>query len=179
MNPLHINWHAVFVPTVGLAELFLRGSVMYFGILALMRILRRQKGAINTADLLLLIIVADAAQNGMSAEYTSLTEGLVLVGTIFLWDYVLDALSFRYPFFHRILNEPPLPLVKEGKLQRMNMRKEMLTKDDVMEQLREQGIDDLALVKQCCLESDGHFSVVRFEDDDRQVRGNTTAGPAS
>jgi len=173
MNPFHIDWRAMFVPTVGLAELFIRGSAMYLGILAAMRVLRRQKGALNTADLLVLIIVADAAQNAMSAGYTSLTEGLVLVGTIFLWDYALDSLAFRFEFFRKLLNDPPLPLVKEGKLQRSNMRKEMLTKEDVMEQLREHGIDDLLLVKQCCLESDGHFSVVKFEADGEQVPPNT------
>lgn len=172
MHPLHIDWHAVFVPTVGLAELFIRISAMYLGILVAMRVLRRQKGALHTADLLVLIIVADAAQNGMSADYTSLTEGFVLVGTIFLWDYVLDTLAFRFKFFHRLLHEPPLPLVKDGKLQRNNMRKEMLTKDDVMEQLREHGIDDVSRVKQCCLESDGHFSMIKFEEEVEYVPGN-------
>jgi uncharacterized membrane protein YcaP (DUF421 family) len=173
MNPFDIDWRAVFVPTVGLAELFVRGSAMYLGILAAMRILRRQKGALNTADLLVLIIVADAAQNAMSAEYTSLTEGIVLVGTIFLWDYALDSLAFRFKFFRKLLNDPPLPLVKDGKLQRRNMNKEMLTKEDVMEQLREHGVDDLSLVKQCCLESDGHFSVVTFDAKSQKAPDHT------
>ncbi len=84
MSFMQIDWRALVVPTVGLAELFIRGSVMYLGMLILMRLLRRQKGALNTADLLVLIVIADAAQNGMASEYTSLTEGLFLVGTIFL-----------------------------------------------------------------------------------------------
>lgn len=166
MNPLHIDWHAVLVPTVGLLELFVRGTVMYLGILAAMRMLRRQKGALSSADLLVVILVADAAQNAMSAQYNSITEGIVLVGTIYFWEYLLDALAFRFDFFRKLLTEPPLPLVKNGKLQRQNMRKEMLTKDDIMEQLREHGIDDIADVKQCALESDGHFSVIKFDDDD-------------
>ena len=176
MNPFYVNWPAMFVPTVGLAELFVRGSVMYLGILAAMRILRRQKGALSTPDLLVLIVVADAAQNAMSASYTSLTEGLVLVGTIYLWDFVLDSLSFRFSSIRKLLNEPPLPLVKEGKLQRQNMRKEMLTTEDIMEQLREHGIDDMSLVKQCTLESDGHFSVVKFDNELRSPPAN--ASPA-
>lgn len=173
MNPFHVDWRGVFVPTVGLAELFVRGTGMYLCILAAMRALRRQKGALNTADLLVLIVVADAAQNAMAAQYTSLTEGVVLVATIFFWDYALDALAFRFAFFRKLLNDPPLPLVKDGKLQRKNMRREMLTKDDVMEQLREHGIDDISLVRQCCLESDGHFSVMKYrtadEDDPQNV----------
>ena len=170
MNPLHIDWHAAFVPTIGLLELFLRGSVMYLAILAAMRMFRRQKGSLNGADMLVILLVADAAQNGMSAQYNSITEGLVLVGTIYFWEYVLDSLAFRSPTFHKILNEPPLPLVKDGKLQRQNMRKEMLTREDVMEQLREQGVDDLSQVRHCALESDGHFSVIKVNDDGHRVR---------
>lgn len=165
MSFMQIDWRALVVPTVGLAELFIRGSVMYLGMLILMRLLRRQKGALNTADLLVLIVIADAAQNGMASEYTSLTEGLFLVGTIFLWDYGLDILAYRWPRFRRVLHEPPLALITNGRLQHHNLRREMLTKEDVLEQLRERGIDDIRRVKQCCLEADGHFSVVTFDGE--------------
>lgn len=142
---------------------------MYLGILALMRTLRRQKGTLSSADLLVVILVADAAQNAMSAQYNSVTEGIVLVVTIYFWEYVLDMLAFRFPAFHKLLNDPPLPLIKDGRLQRHNMRKEMLTKDDVMEQLREQGVDDIAQVTRCTLESDGHFSVIKTGESSRRV----------
>lgn len=176
MSMFDVDWRAVFIPTVGLAELVVRGSIMYFGILMLMRLLRRQKGALNTADLLVLIIVADAAQSGMAAQYTSVSEGMILVGTIFFWDYALDALAFVSPSFRKLLNDPPLPLVKDGQLQRHNMRKEMLTKEDVLEQLREQGVDDIADVRQCCLESDGHFSVIRMSGASEKHASQFRAG---
>jgi uncharacterized membrane protein YcaP (DUF421 family) len=166
MSPFHINWQSVFVPTVGLAELFLRGSAMYIGVLLLMRILPRQKGALNTADLLVLIMIADAAQNAMSAEYTSLAEGVVLVGTLFFWNYVFDKLAFHWPAFRAVLHEPPRLLVLDGNLQRHNMRQELITKDDVFEQLREHGIDDIREVRRCFLEPDGNFSVLKFESED-------------
>ena len=88
-----IDWRALFVPTASLPELFLRGSMMYLFILALMRIFRREAGSISIADLLVIVLVADAAQNGMSAQYHSVTEAAVLVGTIFLWNFALDWLS--------------------------------------------------------------------------------------
>ena len=84
MHPiLEIDWHAVLVPTVSLLELVLRGSLMYLGILAALRIFRREAGALSTADLLVIVLVADAAQNAMASQYDSVTEGLVLVATIF------------------------------------------------------------------------------------------------
>ena len=72
-----VDWHKMFVPSVSLLELVLRGSIMYLAILAAMRIFRRQAGSLTTADLLVGVVVADAAQNGMASEYYSVTEGLV------------------------------------------------------------------------------------------------------
>lgn len=161
MQILDVDWRAVFVPALGLAELFIRGTIMYLGILLLMRIMRRQKGALNTADMLVLLIVADAAQNGMASRYDSITEGLFLVAVIIGWDYVLDTLAFRSPAFRRLLHEAPLLLIRNGQLMRRNMRMEILTRDDVMQQLREHGIEDIADVRACYLEPDGQFSVVR------------------
>ena len=158
-----INWHDLFVPSASVPELVLRGSVMYLFILVLMRVFRREAGTLSTPDLLVVVLVADAAQNGMSAQYRSLTEAAVLVGTIFLWDYVLDFLSYRSRAIHRLLHRAPLPLVLNGKIQRKNLKSEMLTLDDLLGQLREQGVADVGEVKRSFIESDGHLSVIRYK----------------
>ncbi len=160
-----VDWHRMFVPSVSLLELVLRGSVMYLAILAAMRIFRRQAGSLSTADLLVVVLVADAAQNGMASEYYSVTEGLVLIATIYGWNYLLDAAAYRFPSVHRLLNPPPLTLVRDGQVMRKNLRQEMLTLDDLKEQLREQGVEELSEVRRCCLEADGHLSVIRRKDD--------------
>jgi uncharacterized membrane protein YcaP (DUF421 family) len=173
MHPiLDVDWREMLVPTVGLLELVLRGSAVYLTILVAMRVLRREAGALSTADLLVVVLVADAAQNAMASEYHSITEGVVLVATIFGWNFLLDWLGYRYPRVYRLLNPPPLLLVKDGRLQRRNLRSEMLTLDDLREQLREQGVEKLAQVKRCYLESDGRLSVIRQEpsDDKRAER---------
>src|SRR5918992_989895 len=161
-----INWHELFVPSVNPLELVLRGSVMYLLILALMRVLRREPGALSTPDLLVIVLVADAAQNAMASEYRSLTEGAILVATIFAWNYGLDWLAFRSRWVHRLLNPPPLPLIKSGRVQRRNLRSEMLREADLAEQLRQQGVEDFAEVKRAFLEPDGHLSVIRYSDED-------------
>ena len=74
-----IDWHAMFVPTVSLLEIVLRGSAVYLSIVALMRLFRREAGTLSTTDLIVVVLVADAAQNAMAADYHSITEGLVLV----------------------------------------------------------------------------------------------------
>jgi uncharacterized membrane protein YcaP (DUF421 family) len=163
---LAIDWREVFVPSMSLLEVVFRGSFLYLTILFLLRLFRREAGAMSTADLLVIVLVADAAQNAMAAEYKSITEGVVLVATIFAWNYVLDWLAFRYRWVYRLLHPAPLLLVKEGRVQRRNLKSEMLTLDDLLEQLREQGIESVAQVKRCFLEADGHLSVIKQEPDD-------------
>ena len=165
------DWHQMFAPSVSPLELVIRGTIMYLAILAAMRIFRRQTGSLNTADLLVVVLVADAAQNGMSSDSKSVTDGLILVGTIYAWNYLLDVAAFRWRPVHRLLNPAPLPLVRDGTVLRRNMRHEMLTLDDLMEQLREQGVESLSEVRYCCLEGDGRLSVVKAKEG-----GNDSGG---
>jgi len=88
---LSVDWNSVFVPAIGLAEIVVRGSLMYLGLFVIMRFMaRRQAGHFGPADLLVIVLIADAAQNGLGKEYSSVTEGLALVVTIVAWEYLLD-----------------------------------------------------------------------------------------
>ena len=156
-----IDWKSVFVPEVALLEVVLRGTVVYLLLFFVLRVLRREAGALGISDLLVVVLIADAAQNAMSSEYKSVTEGAVLVGTIMAWDYSLDWLGYRFPAFARVLRPAPLPLVKDGRALRQNMRKEMISMEELMSQLREQGVEHLSEVKRCYLEGDGHVSVIK------------------
>ena len=159
---LSVDWHAMFVPAIGLAEVILRGSIMYLGLFAILRFIgRRQAGHFGPADLLVIVLIADAAQNALGKDYNSVTEGIVLVCTIVGWEYALDWLAWRFPALRPILKAPPLMLIENGRVLEKNMRKEMLTRDELMGQLREEGVEDLAAVKVARLEGDGRLSVIK------------------
>src|SRR5215210_1906184 len=158
---LQVDWESVFVPTVSPAEIVLRGTFVYLLLFFVLRVLRREAGALGISDLLVVVLIADAAQNAMSSEYKSVTEGAVLVGTIIAWDYSLDWLGYRFPALGRLLRPAPLPLVKDGRALRQNMRKEMISMEEMMSQLREQVVEQLSEVKKCYLEGDGHISVIK------------------
>jgi uncharacterized membrane protein YcaP (DUF421 family) len=158
---LQIDWNEAFVPTVSLAEIVLRGTFVYLLLFFVLRVLRREAGALGISDLLVVVLIADAAQNAMSSDYKSITEGAVLVGTIVAWDFFLDWLGYRFPAVQRLLRPAPLPLVKDGRVLRRNMRREMITTEELMSQLREQGVESVAEVKVCRLEGDGHISVIK------------------
>src|SRR5690554_6331903 len=109
-----VDWRALFVPTGSLLEIFLRGSVMYLALFVMMRlILKRETGGISITDILVVVLIADAAQNGLAGQYESITEGLLLVATILGWSYVLDWLGFKVPRFQRLLE--PRPILQIGR----------------------------------------------------------------
>ena len=167
-----IDWQSLFVPTASILEVFIRGSLMYLVMFALLRIFRRQAGSVGIADLLVIVVIADAAQNGMAGEAKTITESILLILTIIVWDYFLDFLGTKSRFVARILEPEELLLIADGKLLRRNMRKEMITYDELMSQLRQQGVENVSEVKKCYLEGDGQFSVITKQGNSDQQKGN-------
>jgi uncharacterized membrane protein YcaP (DUF421 family) len=159
---MSIDWNSVFVPSLGIAEIIARGSIMYLGLFAVLRFMgRRQAGNFGPADLLVIVLIADAAQNGMGKEYSSVTEGLVLVLTILGWEYLIDWLQYRYPALRPLLTTPPLTLIENGRVDQASLRKEMLTEDELRSQLREKEVVEYSEVKLAKLEGDGRLSVIK------------------
>ena len=172
-----VEWDKLFVFTVSPLELFIRGSIIYLFILVLMRALRREPGTVGIADLLMVVLIADASQNAMAGEYRSILDGLILILTIVFWNYALDWLTLRSKTIEKFTYPPPVPLFRNQRMDRRNMRKQFVTEAQLMSMLREHGIDDLADVKAVFLEGSGHVSVIPAEDqenkgeeDDRQKR---------
>ena len=157
-----VDWTSVFVPTLNLGEIVVRGPIMYLGLFAILRFMaRRQAGSFGPADLLVIVLIADAAQNGLGKDYSSVTEGLVLVLTIVAWEYLIDWLSFRFPSLQPIFSPRALTLIENGAVNRQNMRKEMLTEDGLQSQLREKEVLHYDEVKLAMLEGDGRLSVIK------------------
>lgn len=174
---LQIDWKSIFIPSLNIGEIIIRGTIVYLFLFVVLRILRREAGSISISDLLVVVIIADAAQNAMGSDYKSITEGAVLVATIAFWDYFLDWLGFRYPSIARLLHPSPLLLIKDGRLQRRSMRQEMITEAELMTQLREQGVESVKDVKKSYLEADGRISVIKKDSKDEQVQGQKKSIP--
>ena len=152
----------LFAIHVPVPELMLRGTLVYWLLFIIFRfILRRDVGAVGIADILLLVIVADAAQNAMSGGYDTLSEGAILVGTIVAWNWLLDFLSYHFAPVRRFAEPSRLMLVEHGVPKLRHMRREFITMDELLAKLREQGIDEMKDVKAAYLEGDGQISVIR------------------
>ncbi len=157
---VHLDWQAIFIPTVSVAEIILRGTLVYLLLFCCLRFLRRETGVIGIADLLVVVLIADAAQNAMTSDYESVTDGAILVATILGWDYLLAWAGHRFPRVQRLLRPAPLLLVKDGRLLRRNLHREMISEAELMSQLRQHGIEDVAQVQKAYIEGDGRISVI-------------------
>ncbi len=143
-------------------EIVVRGTVMYWFLFLLFRFgLRRDVGSIGIADVLLLVLIADASQNAMSGAYESIAEGCLLVGTIAGWNYGLDWASYHFPRVRKWVEPAPLLLITGGRMLRKNMRQELITVEELWARLREQGVRDLSEVVSAFMESDGEISVLK------------------
>lgn len=161
----NVDWWNLFVPTYSILEVFLRGTLTYLSLFIIMRVLlKRQTGALGIADLLVVVLIADAAQNAMGSEYKSVTEGVLLVLTIVGWDYALDWAEYRFSWMRSLTRPDPLPLVRNGRILRRNLKREMMTEEELFSELRKQNIDDLAQVAEAYIEGDGTVSVIKRSD---------------
>ena len=153
--------------TVHPLEIVLRGTVVYWFLFLLFRfVLRRDVGSIGIADVLLLVLIADASQNAMSGSYQSISEGCLLVATIAGWNYGLDWVTFHFAAVRRWVEPAPLLLIQNGRMLRKHMRKELITSEELWAQLREHGVKELSEVQSAFMESSGEISVLKKTSGD-------------
>lgn len=162
MSLFSFDLPSVLTFTVSPLELMLRGTLMYWFLFVVFRfVLRRDVGALGLSDFLFVVLLGDAAQNGMIGSATSAIDGMVLIGTLVFWSYMLDLMSFRFTLVRRFTAAPRLCLVRNGKLLRKNMRRESITDEELNAKIRQEGVEDISSVKLMYLEADGEISVIR------------------
>jgi uncharacterized membrane protein YcaP (DUF421 family) len=163
------DWGPIFEPTVPLLESFVRGSIIFLALLALMRIVgQRESGGLGITDVLIVVLVAEAAAPGLHGSSESITDAMVLVVAVLFWSVVVDAIAYRSPRLARILKARPKALIAEGELDRRVMRRELMTNDEVRSQLRLHGIQDVAQVERAYIEPNGMISLVRRDHSETE-----------
>jgi len=168
-----VDWAELFKVDSYPVEMFVRGTVMYWFIFLLLRVAgRRDIGSLGVADLLVFMLIADAAGSAMGGNATSLPSGMVVVATMVFWTVLVDRISYFFPAARRWLEAEKVLLVRDGVMLRRGMRREYVTEDELMAELRLKGVEDLREVKRAYMESDGHISVIRSRS--RRWAGEST-----
>lgn len=164
MQFIPTDWQTLFAVETPVLELVARGVLLYVGILVLMRILpRRIGGEVAHMDLIFMLLIADAAGQSLG-DYQSVSEGMIVIGTLMALVYGINMLSFHLPFLEHFPSHPPLEIARDGKLLRANMQREFLTEEELMSYLRQSGYDDLGKVKLAMVEGKGKVSIVPLSE---------------
>ncbi len=170
---------AALVPDVSLFETVVRGIVTYFSIFILLRVvLRGRTSAVAMSDLLVLVLIADAAQNAMAAQYQSITNGIVLVATIILCSFATDWVAFRVAAVRKFVHPERKRLIADGRVMRKVLQEELMTEDELMTQLRLNGVESIEAVKAAYLEGNGEVSVIKLEPGSGQGKGSKATAAA-
>jgi uncharacterized membrane protein YcaP (DUF421 family) len=143
-------------------DIVLRAAVAYVFIIFLLRIIgRRELSTLAPSDLVLLVVMGDLVQNGVTQSDQSVTGVFLAVSTFALLTVAVSVVSYKSRRVHTLLQGAPLILVQDGKPIEQNLRSERLNIDDIAEEARGQGIERLDDVKWCVLEASGAMSFIK------------------
>ena len=157
------NWADVLLPEQPLFELVVRGAALYLGILLLMRIVpRRTAGEVSVMDLLFVMLVSEGASNSLGG-YETVGDGFIVIITFLACSYFVDYLSFKFKPVQRLFEHSSIQIIRDGKIIARNMRREFLSMDELMSQLRALEIEHISEVKKAYIESDGTISAIPYK----------------
>ena len=142
-------------------DLALRAVFLFCFVYLLTRIIgRRELSSLEPFDLILLIVIGDAIQQGLTQDDYSVTGAVIVVSTIAALQVGTSYLSFRSRRARRVLEGEPIVIVQDGKLIERNLKRERLTEDEVAEEMRAQQIASVEDVEWGILESNGTMSFI-------------------
>jgi uncharacterized membrane protein YcaP (DUF421 family) len=142
-------------------DLVFRTFVVFCFIFLLMRVVgRRELSSLEPFDLILLVVIGDSVQQGITQDDYSITGALIVISVFALLQVFVSYAHFRFPRLRPILDGDPLVLVEDGRPIERNLRRERITMEDLLEQARGQQVESLDEVKWAVLETSGEISFI-------------------
>jgi len=153
--------HAMFHMGIGVGEKLLRALIVYLFLLIALRVLgKRELAQQDTLDFLVLLLVANAVQNGIIGNDNSVTGAVVGALALFAINYTFKGLAYRYPWADRVFEGSPSYLIRDGQLVTGTMRREQISKPELRGIARRQGYESLEDIGTAILETDGSITFV-------------------
>ena len=151
-------------------ELFIRATVIYWFLWIVVRGTgKRSLAELTPLDLLLIVILGDFVQQGVTQEDMSMTGAMIAVSVFVLWTLVADYWGRRSRTANRVLASEPVIVLRSGEPLMSRLDQERVTLNELKEAARMEGIGDLGQVEFAVLEADGRFSFI-------QSQGGETSG---
>lgn len=158
--------HEMLTPDIPIASLVVRSIVIYLVFLIALRFSgKRELGQFTPFDLVLMLLVANALQPAMTGPDNSITGGIVIVATLFLFDRFIGRVMFGSPRLRRALVGHPVPIAENGRWIEYALRKEGIDEDDRAQLIRKHGYEDVSQIRLALLETDGSVSIFPMQED--------------
>lgn len=157
-------FHNLLAPPDSYLSIVISSFVVYFFIVLGIRLFgKKEITQLSITDLVFILLISNAVQNAMVGPDATLTGGLVAAGTLFLTNYLFKQLLYRFPRLGRIIQGEAIMLIYRGGVNNDNLRRARITNEELLETLREHGLEYVSDVELAVLEVDGNISVVPFE----------------
>lgn len=151
-------------------DVILRSTAVYLFMVIALRIFgKKELSQLNTADVILILLISNSVQNAMVGSDTSLWGGLAAASVLFVINYVLKKLMFRFKGLANLIQEKPEILIHDGTLDFKILSKLNITNDELKEAMREHGIEHFKEVKLAMLEIDGNISIISGSENLKQT----------
>jgi uncharacterized membrane protein YcaP (DUF421 family) len=142
-------------------DLIIRTVVVFLLIFLLTRVIgRRELGSLEPFDLILMVVIGDLVQQGVTQSDYSLTGVVLVISTLCLMTVSFSFLSFKFPKLRPVLDGEPLVLLEDGQVIEGNLRRERLTLEELAAEARLQQIGQLSDVRFAVLETNGNISFI-------------------
>ncbi len=149
--------------------IFRSAAVYLFMVIALRLFGKKELSQLNTADVILILLISNSVQNAMVGTNSSLLGGFAAASVLFIINYILKKLMYKYKKFSDFMLEKPEILIHNGTLDFKNLGKLNITNNELKEAMREHGVEKFADVKLAMLEIDGNISIISGENNLRQT----------
>lgn len=151
-------------------DIILRSIAVYFFMVIALRVFgKKELSQLNTADVILILLISNSVQNAMVGSDTSLWGGLIAAGALFLINFILKKLMFRFKGLNNLLQQKPEILIHNGKLEFETLAKLGITSEELTEAMHEHGVEFFKDVKLAMLEIDGNISIISGTENLRQT----------
>jgi uncharacterized membrane protein YcaP (DUF421 family) len=150
--------------------IFSTTGVYLFIILALRLLGKTELAQLSITDLIFVLLISNAVQNAMVGSDTSLGGGILAASVLFILNLIFKKLKYKFPSIKKVMEGEPVILIHKGKLLEENCRKNNITKDELLQAIREHGSSSIEEVDSLILEADGNISVVSNEYKHHSVR---------
>jgi uncharacterized membrane protein YcaP (DUF421 family) len=151
-------------------DIILRSTAVYFFMVIALRLFgKKELSQLNTADVILILLISNSVQNAMVGNNTSLYGGLAAATVLFTINFILKKLMYKFKKFGDFMQEKPEILIHNGNLDFKALSKLNISSDELKEAMREHGIEYFKDVKLAMLEIDGNISIISGDANLKQT----------